>query len=48
MGALPYVTGMVLPNLFFHVSTAYAILRMKGVPVGKLDYLRAYMGPYLG
>ena len=34
-----YVLGFVLPNFYFHVTTAYAILRMKGVPVGKLDYL---------
>jgi hypothetical protein len=29
------------PNFYFHSTTAYAILRMKGVPVGKLDYLGA-------
>jgi hypothetical protein len=34
-----FVTGFVLPNLYFHITTTYAILRMKGVPVGKLDYL---------
>ena len=34
-----YVFGFALPNFFFHLTTAYAILRMKGVPVGKLDYL---------
>lgn len=34
-----YVTGFALPNFYFHVTTAYAILRMKGVPVGKRDYL---------
>lgn len=28
-----------IPNFLFHVTTAYAILRMQGVPVGKLDYL---------
>ena len=27
------------PNFYFHATTAYAILRAKGVPVGKLDYL---------
>ena len=36
---IEYVRGFVLPNLYFHVTTAYAILRMKGVPLGKLDYL---------
>lgn len=34
-----YLFGFVLPNLFFHVTTAYAILRHNGVPLGKLDYL---------
>lgn len=28
-----------LPNFFFHVTTAYAILRHSGVGVGKMDYL---------
>jgi hypothetical protein len=27
------------PNLYFHAATAYDILRMKGVPVGKRDWL---------
>jgi hypothetical protein len=34
-----YVLGFALPNFYFHTTTAYAILRHKGVPVGKLDYL---------
>jgi hypothetical protein len=34
-----YVMGFALPNFYFHVTTAYAILRMKGVPVGKRDFL---------
>jgi hypothetical protein len=38
---LGYVQGFLLPNFYFHVTTTYAILRMKGVPVGKLDYLGA-------
>ena len=28
-----------LPNFFFHVTTAYGILRKEGVPVGKMDFL---------
>ncbi len=28
-----------LPNFYFHVTAAYAILRHEGVPLGKLDYL---------
>jgi hypothetical protein len=34
-----YLTSFVLPNFFFHVTTAYAILRHNGVPIGKRDYL---------
>lgn len=34
-----YLLGFALPNFFFHVTTAYAILRHKGVPIGKMDYL---------
>lgn len=36
-----YVLQFALPNFFFHIATAYDILRHKGVPVGKLDYLGA-------
>ncbi|HEX7644996.1 MAG TPA: DUF1993 domain-containing protein [Burkholderiaceae bacterium] len=39
MKGLPYLNGFVLPNLFFHVTTAYAILRHNGVELGKSDYL---------
>lgn len=34
-----YVLGFVLPNFYFHITTAYALLRMRGVPIGKMDYL---------
>lgn len=34
-----YVLQFALPNFFFHVATAYGILRNKGVPVGKMDFL---------
>jgi hypothetical protein len=36
-----YLTGFALPNFFFHVTTAYAILRHNGVELGKNDYIRA-------
>lgn len=36
---LSYAQGFAIPNFYFHVTTAYAILRMKGVPVGKMDFL---------
>lgn len=34
-----YVKTWALPNLYFHITTAYAILRHNGVAVGKGDYL---------
>ena len=34
-----YLLGFVLPNFYFHVTTAYAILRHNGVPIGKRDFL---------
>lgn len=36
-----YVAQHVLPNFYFHVSMAYAILRNNGVDLGKADYLGA-------
>lgn len=36
---LDYLTGFAIPNMFFHVTTAYAILRHSGVPLGKSDFL---------
>jgi hypothetical protein len=41
MTAPDYFTQHALPNFFFHLSMAYAILRHNGVPVGKKDYLGA-------
>jgi uncharacterized protein len=34
-----YLKHYVLPNVFFHVTTAYALLRHNGVDLGKGDYL---------
>ena len=34
-----FVLSFSLPNFYFHATTAYDILRSKGVPVGKRDYL---------
>ena len=36
-----YTLQHALPNIYFHVTTAYAILRHNGVDVGKKDYLGA-------
>ena len=34
-----YLMNHILPNVFFHVTTAYNILRHNGVELGKMDYL---------
>ena len=36
--ALEHITLNAVPQIFFHVTAAYAILRHNGVPVGKRDY----------
>ncbi len=36
---MPYLLGFILPNIYFHVTTTYAILRHNGVELGKIDYL---------
>jgi hypothetical protein len=37
----PYVTGFAIPNFYFHLTTAYDLLRGAGVPIGKRDYMGA-------
>jgi uncharacterized protein len=37
--AANFVLQFALPNFFFHVTTAYALLRAAGVPLGKMDFL---------
>lgn len=34
-----YLLNFVLPNVYFHVTAAYALLRACGVPLGKADFL---------
>lgn len=36
-----FIQSFSLPNFYFHATTTYAILRMHGVPLGKMDYLGA-------
>jgi hypothetical protein len=36
---MQYLLGQALPNFYFHVTTAYNILRHNGVEVGKKDYI---------
>jgi hypothetical protein len=39
MKGQPYLLNHVLPNVFFHCTTAYDILRHNGVELGKQDFL---------
>jgi hypothetical protein len=36
---MPYLLGFALPNFYFHVVTAYNILRHNGLEIGKRDYI---------
>jgi hypothetical protein len=36
-----FLLSFSLPNFYFHVTTAYALLRAAGIPIGKRDYLGA-------
>lgn len=36
---LPYLLNYVLPTIYFHITTAYGILRHNGLEIGKQDYL---------
>ena len=42
LGGQAYLSTYGLPQFFFHVTTAYAILRHNGVAIGKKDYMGAY------
>lgn len=39
MTGFEYATEYVIPNFYFHITTAYAILRKNGVDIGKDDYM---------
>lgn len=41
-----YTNGYFLPTLFFHLTTAYDILRKEGIPLGKNDYMEAFDGSF--
>jgi uncharacterized protein len=34
-----FLNNFVLPNFYFHVTTAYDLLRHKGIQIGKMDYM---------
>lgn len=44
--ARQYVADFLLPNLYFHITIAYAIFRTLGVPVGKTDFM-TYLAPHV-
>lgn len=37
-----FAHSMVIPNIYFHLNIAYAILRKEGVPLGKKDYYAGF------
>ncbi|MCC6193985.1 MAG: DUF1993 domain-containing protein [Burkholderiales bacterium] len=39
LGGMQFLLGRAIPNFYFHVTTAYDILRHNGLDVGKRDYL---------
>jgi hypothetical protein len=39
MSGNTYLTQVLLPDFYFHIAIAHGILRNKGLPVGKADYL---------
>jgi hypothetical protein len=41
-----YVSEFLLPNFYFHITTAYAILRKLGAPVGKADFM-TFLAPHV-
>ena len=39
LSGLSYVDDFLMPNFYFHITTAYNILRMSGAPIGKRDFM---------
>ena len=48
INGMNYLNHFVLPNFYFHIATAYAIMRANGVEVGKKDFLGAVPGLKMG
>ncbi len=46
MNGLQFLRAWALPHFYFHLVTAYDILRHNGVEIGKRDFL-AHVGPYI-
>ena len=45
MSTKDYVFNMNMPQFYFHIQTAYCILRMKGVLLGKANFLTEFLYP---
>ncbi|KAI0142646.1 hypothetical protein GGR57DRAFT_393280 [Xylariaceae sp. FL1272] len=45
MKVLDYVFGYLQPQILFHLSTTYAILRSNGAQIGKADYIKPFIKP---
>lgn len=39
LSGLSYVDDFLMPNFYFHMTTAYDIMRMAGAPIGKRDFM---------
>lgn len=39
LSGIEYVNDFLVPNLYFHLVTAYNIMRMKGAPLGKVNFM---------
>jgi hypothetical protein len=46
LSGLSYVDDFLMPNFYFHLTTAYNILRMAGAPIGKRDFMM-HLVPFL-
>ena len=42
-----YVHGYAVPNIYFHLVTAYNIVRKEGGDIGKMDYLSPFLSKFL-
>jgi len=46
MDGLVFLRSWLLPHFYFHLTTAYDIMRHKGVTLGKIDFV-SWMGPHI-
>jgi uncharacterized protein len=46
LSGLSYADDFLMPNFYFHITTAYNILRMAGAPIGKRDFMM-HLVPFL-